>query len=245
MLFEEFEIIKAGYNPQAARMYAKLLENKTPRTLAYGFTAERETFHAYLAEDGNVVRIVYDHDGLLIDVKTEADGLLMTECVPNKQLYPERCDFEFCQLLMTRQVYLPFTVYEMMAQQPWYGKKLEELNTSFKVSDFAISRSISLEELGLTKAEYISAAQLNLSERLTSTLESHMTGYMRACLLRADPNAGKWLENLTMVMEQLSLKALEVDRLPCALAATLQALATEAKSLCDAKIAELNATQSA
>lgn len=242
MLLEEFEIIKAGYNPQAARMSAKLLENKTPRTLAYGFTTERKTFHAYLAEDGNVVRVIYDNDGLLIDLKTEADGLLMTECVPNKRLYPERCDFEFCQLLMTRQVYLPFTVYEMLAQTPWYGKKLEDLNTSFKASDFVISRPVSIDELGLKFTDQVRAELSNLGVRLTSLMEAHMDGYLRAVQLRADPNAGKWLTNMATVMHHLCIKELELgDELPGALAEKLQALADEAKALCDAKIAELSA----
>lgn len=244
MLLEEFEIIKAGYNPQAARMYAKMLENKTPRTLAYGFTTDRETFHAYLAEDGNVVRVIYDHDGLLVDIKTEVDGLLMTECVPNKRMYPERCDFEFCQLLMARQVYLPFTMYKMLAQEAWYGKKLEDLNTSFKASDFVVSRPVSIDELGLSYLDDYTADKL--TKGLTSLMEAHMDGYLRAVQLRADPNAGKWLTNMATVMHHLCLKELELgEELPSALAEKLQALANEAKALCDAKIAELSAKQPA
>lgn len=244
MLLEEFEIIKAGYNPQAARMYAKMLENKTPRTLAYGFTTDRETFHAYLAEDGNVVRVIYDHDGLLVDIKTEVDGLLMTECVPNKRMYPERCDFEFCQLLMARQVYLPFTMYKMLAQETWYGKKLEDLNTSFKASDFVVLRPVSIDELGLSYLDDYTADKL--TKGLTSLMEAHMDGYLRAVQLRADPNAGKWLTNMATVMHHLCLKELELgEELPSALAEKLQALANEAKALCDAKIAELSAKQPA
>lgn len=244
MLLEEFEIIKAGYNPQAARMYAKMLENNTPRTLAYGFTTDRETFHAYLAEDGNVVRVIYDHDGLLVDIKTEVDGLLMTECVPNKRMYPERCDFEFCQLLMARQVYLPFTMYKMLAQETWYGKKLEDLNTSFKASDFVVSRPVSIDELGLSYLDDYTADKL--TKGLTSLMEAHMDGYLRADQLRADPNAGKWLTNMATVMHHLCLKELELgEELPGALAEKLQALADEAKALCDAKIAELSAKQPA
>lgn len=244
MLLEEFEIIKAGYNPQAARMSAKLLENKTPRTLAYGFTTDRKTFHAYLAEAGNVVRVIYDHDGLLVDIKTEADGLLMTECVPNKRMYPERCDFEFCQLLMARQVYLPFTMYKMLAQEPWYGLKLEDLNTAFKASDFIVSRPVSIDELGLAYLDDYTADKL--TKGLTSLMEDHMDGYLRAVQLRADPHAGKWLMNMATVMHHLCIKELELgEELPGALAEKLQALADEAKALCDAKIAELSAKQSA
>lgn len=246
MLLEEFEIIKAGYNPQAARMYAKMLENKTPRTLAYGFTTDRETFHAYLAEDGNVVRVIYDHDGLLVDVKSEVDGLLITECVPNKRMYPERCDFEFCQLLMARQVYLPFTMYKMLAQETWYGKKLEDLNTAFKASDFIVSRPVSIDELGLNFTNQVRAELSDLGVRLESLMADHMAGYLRAVQLRADPNAGKWLTNMATVMHHLCLKELELgEELPSALAEKLQALANEAKALCDAKIAELSAKQPA
>lgn len=48
--------------------------------------------------------------------------------VPDKRLYPEACDFEFCRLLKERGISLPFTVFnsERVAKD-FYGFTLEDV----------------------------------------------------------------------------------------------------------------------
>jgi hypothetical protein len=52
--------------------------------------------------------------------------LLKNEIVPNKRLYPETCDYEFCRLLVQRNQALPFTTYnETRSQERFYGRRAE------------------------------------------------------------------------------------------------------------------------
>lgn len=53
--------------------------------------------------------------------------------VPDKRLYPERCDYNFCLLLKERGVHLPFTtwtepieIYLDDPRYPYYGFTLED-----------------------------------------------------------------------------------------------------------------------
>lgn len=129
----EFEVLTvAAYDvlhdePRVVR--ASDLQDATPRTLAYGYTCDRETFHVYLSADG-IHKVIYVDDKPRMH-KHEGAGLLLTECVPDKRLYPETCDFEFCDLLMSRGVRPPFTTWnDLRAPQLYYGKLLEELTTA-------------------------------------------------------------------------------------------------------------------
>lgn len=93
------------------------------RTLLYGYTCERETFHVYV-KDQKIYVIVYKIDYPLshekehgifmrgdprpinmrqIEVKSNCDY------IPDKRLYPERCDYHFCRALKERGIELPFT----------------------------------------------------------------------------------------------------------------------------------------
>jgi len=82
------------------------------RTLLYGYTCERETFHVYL-KDQKTYTVVYKTDYSRgapmpknmrqIEVNSNRDF------VPDKRLYPERCDYHFCRALKERGIDLPFT----------------------------------------------------------------------------------------------------------------------------------------
>mgnify|MGYP007039915543 FL=1 len=48
--------------------------------------------------------------------------------IPDKRLYPETCDYEFCVLLKERDIYLPFTTYdEKRPLRNYYGFTLEDI----------------------------------------------------------------------------------------------------------------------
>lgn len=124
----ELDTLMAHVHPQPAYVTARDLADRTPRTLAFGYTCERDTFHVYLAEDG-IHKVVYRYGqpSVLLMHKHEREGLLPSECVPDKRLYPETCDFAFCVLLKTRGVQLPFTNYKVREKRNFYGERREEL----------------------------------------------------------------------------------------------------------------------
>jgi hypothetical protein len=84
------------------------------RTLLYGYTCERETFHVYI-KNKQIYVIVYNTEYYRggprpvnmrqIEVKSNRDY------VPDKRLYPERCDYHFCKLLKEKGIDLPFTAF--------------------------------------------------------------------------------------------------------------------------------------
>lgn len=141
---------------------AASLSNQAPRTLLYGYDVQRNTFHVYLNEQGQLVRVLYDADGFLID-GYQAVTLNAEECVPNKRVYPGKSDFEFCRLLarmLGRD--LPFTTFtEAERSQAFYGKRLEELvEVDFRELEVAVDVSDSLIEAvieGTQPADYQAA----------------------------------------------------------------------------------------
>lgn len=79
------------------------------RTLVYGYTIDRNTFHAY-KKDNELVVVIYDYGGNLI-FRDKGSALEADVFVPSKRAYPERCDYPFALILRSYNVHLPFTVY--------------------------------------------------------------------------------------------------------------------------------------
>jgi len=103
------------------------LADKSARTLVYGYTCNRDTFHVYL-KDGQIHKVVYTFDRTLID-QFSGSEIEPEACVPDKRIYPEACDYEFCMLLKKFDAYMPFTGFNEnrdMLQQ-FHGNLLEEL----------------------------------------------------------------------------------------------------------------------
>lgn len=107
--------------------------SKVNRTLIYGYTCERRTFHVYL-KDLKIYAVVYDNDFTAskpapknmrqITVTSNRDF------VPDKRVYPERSDFHFCKLLRERGVEIPFTTWSdgdyKLKENGYYGFTLED-----------------------------------------------------------------------------------------------------------------------
>jgi hypothetical protein len=102
-----------------------VMSDMSPRTLAYGYTCDRDTFHVYLDEQGLINRFLYRFDGTIISHSAQK-GFPVDELVPNKRLYPEACDFEFCKKILPFLEYgLPFTSYnENRDIKQYHGKIL-------------------------------------------------------------------------------------------------------------------------
>ena len=103
--FEALDQIKA--QPRATLPGA--LTDKSPRTLLYGYTCNRHTWHVYLDPKGILHRVVYDHNNLLLGHLE--GGIEDRALVPDKRLYPEDCDLEACTALLRAGCNLPFTSY--------------------------------------------------------------------------------------------------------------------------------------
>lgn len=119
MNINELEKLKK-VEEKKALVTAKDLENQENRTLLYGYDCERDTWHTYL-KDGEIITVIYPHKSNVRRFDVQENE----HFVPNKRLYPESCDYEFCKLLKESGVYLPFTTYdENVEKVTFYGKVL-------------------------------------------------------------------------------------------------------------------------
>lgn len=95
------------------------------RTLIYGYDVNRLTFHLYL-QTGTIHRIIYNGSTNAIYEDFDYGEFYLADCLPNKRVYPEACDFGFCQLLKKAGFTTPFTTYGALARlrdpSPFIGK---------------------------------------------------------------------------------------------------------------------------
>lgn len=164
------------------RISLENLEDRSPRTLVYGYTCSRDTWHVYLNEEGKFVWVMYDHDGFLID-SSITDDVAPRDCVPNKRIYPAKSDFEFCLRLMHSGEELPFTTFEPAEPLQFYGKRLEEL-VAVSQENFEVTVPLEWEDLGASAAlsnivtgEYTRNLVL---EAATKVIEGQTEGYLRS-----------------------------------------------------------------
>lgn len=110
------------------------LSNKKDRTLLYGYTCNRDTFHVYIHK-GVLHKIIYNSSSSIPKLHESGSELLLENIVPDKRLYPSSCDYEFCVLLTEAGVYLPFTSWEFNCSSvkfdnkqggSYFGKIVEE-----------------------------------------------------------------------------------------------------------------------
>lgn len=107
------------------------LSDTKDRTLLYGYTCSRETFHVYL-KNNEIHVILYneDYDEENVKPKNMRELFIKTnyDYIPDKRLYPEACDFSFCKLLKEKDISLPFTVFDVdRPVQDFYGFTLEDM----------------------------------------------------------------------------------------------------------------------
>jgi hypothetical protein len=127
------KLTSSGYGEEDIIYAHNLYPYTLDRTLLYGYTCERDTFHVYL-KNNEIFVVIYDNDysGSIpkprnmrrVTVKSNRDY------VPDKRLYPERCDYDFCKLLKEKGVHLPFTNWSEPPDDPrypYYGFTLEDV----------------------------------------------------------------------------------------------------------------------
>lgn len=98
------------------------LLHKNDRTLLWGYTCDRWSWHVYL-KDMKIYTVTYEYmkEPIIVNVKTNNDF------VPNKRLYPEACDYDFCKALARMGVHLPFTTFQSeRPHKQYHGELLRE-----------------------------------------------------------------------------------------------------------------------
>lgn len=98
-------------------------DNLGDRTLLYGYDVDRNTWHVF-QRDGEMFLHVYNPYAGGTKTYKRGSGLDLTLIVPNKRLYPEMCDFDFCmRLIQQHGIRLPFTNYSGGVEEAqFYGE---------------------------------------------------------------------------------------------------------------------------
>jgi hypothetical protein len=126
---KEFESLKETWQTKPI-LGIDDLEDQSERTLLWGYTCERDSWHVYL-KDGEIHAVMYDYPDILKyhDFRCASDN--PKDWIPNKRLYPEACDYEFCKLLKEYGCYLPFTTWnDDREPKQYHGKILSELKNA-------------------------------------------------------------------------------------------------------------------
>ena len=107
----------------------KNLSNVDDRTLIYGYTCERKTFHVYL-KNKKIHIVVYDVNYSGVKARPENMREIIPtanrDYVPDKRIYPAASDYEFCELLKEKGIDLPFTGYDERKEEKFFGFTLED-----------------------------------------------------------------------------------------------------------------------
>lgn len=170
------------------------LADPSDRTLVYGYTVERETFHLYL-ENGKFNRVVYDGDNVFLSGLTGLDSIELALCVPDKRVYPARSDFEFCRLVLIKGGSVPFTTFEPPKEiKPFYGLKIEALDRTPPELLRFTGDWVDLDGIGLTHRSF------ELSCDIQKLFCGQLTGFLRSAVLEKKPRI-QWINNIMMSIE--------------------------------------------
>jgi hypothetical protein len=94
------------------------------RTLLYGYTVEKHTFHVYL-KDGLIHRVIYNQRDEVLDYQAHATWEAPS-LVPDKRAYPERTDAGFARLMLHHRIdihYMKFNQdrYDCFKDRKFHG----------------------------------------------------------------------------------------------------------------------------
>ena len=98
--------------PTPVIQYVNVNEISGPdRTLMYGYNTNRDTFHLFWKD--NIIHSIYYNSTAhrILSRVLYYDKIEALKCVPDKRVYPERCDYEFCKLLYSKGINIPFTTF--------------------------------------------------------------------------------------------------------------------------------------
>jgi hypothetical protein len=109
------EFIDLKNTPITFRMVAASDIKGSDRTLAYGYTCDRYTWHAYLQSDLIHVLVYSESIGKPDRIIEYAGHNRWTpkDLIPDKRIYPESMDKEFAYILLDRGVDVPYTTFDV------------------------------------------------------------------------------------------------------------------------------------
>jgi len=124
MTYDELERLnnlnKEIKNEKFIELALDAMRRKTDRTLIWGYTCERESFHVYL-KDMTIHKVIYGHDEQPMEYPINS----VHDVIPNKRAYPEASDYEFCKFIRNLDVRIPFTTYNKEREpKQYYGQIL-------------------------------------------------------------------------------------------------------------------------
>lgn len=120
--FKQFKNLKVS----AKTVNVLDLRDLSDRTLIYGYDIDKYTYHLYL-KDCVFHIVLYNSEGYNVLHKERAI-LPIVECIPDKRVYPECCDYEFSVLLLKNGIEIPYTNFnDHRDNLKFYGKLNEEL----------------------------------------------------------------------------------------------------------------------
>jgi hypothetical protein len=103
------------------------LVNQDDHTLIYGYDQDRNSFHVYL-ENKVIFIVCYNNVLEVLYYKDETIVQSNSEYIPDKRIYPQYCDGEFCMKLKKSGIYLPFTNFnENYVEETFYGYRFCDL----------------------------------------------------------------------------------------------------------------------
>lgn len=180
MTEDQLERLRNFNKPPVRLLARECLTDLTPRTLVYGYFTDRSDLHVYLAEDGRIHRVVYVGDTLAWYGTEET--LTLESFTVSKRLYPECCDFEFCQVLKEHDVSLPFTTYVKHENRPFFGKRREEL-IAVPENFLPLKVHLDYKALGLKASRYGLATNRH-REEFQNWLDERLTDIATGAYLR-------------------------------------------------------------
>lgn len=95
------------------------------RTLLWGYTCDRDSFHVYL-KDQLIHKVVYEHPNKLKEYVT-APSMTCESMAPDKSAYPSACDAQFVRLMLQKGQHVTYTTFIERDEAPFYGALREEL----------------------------------------------------------------------------------------------------------------------
>ncbi len=128
MTNEELMQIKSYNKEKEEILSIDHLINKEDRTLLYGYTCDRETWHVYLKH--KKIHAIKYKNNYIRKCPVYVEKILIcdnSDYIPNKRLYPTACDYEFCMRLKERGYELPFTSPDDREKTQYYGYTLEDV----------------------------------------------------------------------------------------------------------------------
>jgi hypothetical protein len=116
---KQLRIVQASYAAAPVVNVEAIPDNQRDRTLLWGYTLERDSWHVYLK--GGLIHLHHYSSAGTISHRS-GHTMVAADLRPDKRAYPEACDFGFCMLMCKLGVDIPFTTIQEREPAQFYGE---------------------------------------------------------------------------------------------------------------------------